>query len=137
MNLGRNRQHRLPPKSVILSVMARSIETSGSIPIESVVMVCASGSTRSSYFATNDQCVFVAATTRERKTENEPPSAAMNTMRAHQLQSEEVAYVNEGESRQEPPFVDQSTPSISLCVYVYVDVDDDDDDNNYGCCCFF
>ena len=28
-------------------------------------------------------------------TEDERPSVAMNTMRAHQLQSEEVAYVND------------------------------------------
>ena len=37
------------PKSVILSVAARSIETAESIPVESVVMVCASSSTRSSF----------------------------------------------------------------------------------------
>jgi len=36
------------PTSLGLSVAARSIETAGSIPVESVVMVCASSSTRSS-----------------------------------------------------------------------------------------
>ena len=51
-----NRKRRLRPKSVILSVAARSIETAGSIPVELVMLVCTSGSTRSLCFVTKEKC---------------------------------------------------------------------------------
>ena len=67
---------------------------------------------------TKHQCVQCAD---EEGTEDEPSSAAMNAMCAHQLQSDEVLYVNEGES-----LVCRSKYSVDI-FYVYFYVDDDDD----------
>ena len=79
---------------------------------------------------TMDQSVQCAD---EEGTEDEPSSAAMNEMCAHQLQSDEVLYVNVGESRQKPLFVDQSTPSIFF-VFIFMLITMT---INYGNCYYF